>query len=538
MPPVLPSEVAPATIVLEAAVLEAAPAAEPAEPADDPTAERIPDPTPGSASPEPDLLDGLLPLVIPPLPTAPPAPVGEPARLPVPARPAYAPLITDAPGLNWVGPGDAWTRAWAAHPPTVPAIAPPARPASPAVAPGGSGPAFPPLLDPATAVAVIPLAARARSSESDIVLVRRSLAAVESVADRAVAHFYALLFVANPELRALFPAAMDLQRDRLFRALLAAAKVADDPDALSALLVPLARGHRKYGVKDEHYPPVGAALVATLQRYAGGVWDRHHEAAWGRVYGSVSRMMIEAAKADAVSAPPWWQAEVVAVTPLTGEISQVTVRTDQPYPYRAGQYATVEVPMWPRVWRAYSPATAPRADGLLTFQVKAVPAGWVSNALVRRTGVGDVLRLGPAVGTMVLRPGSLAPLLMVGGGTGIAPILALIEELASRPQPQRRSVEVLYGARREADLYARERLAELAKRHSWLSVRTTVMEGPHEGGLCGSLADVVAEQGPWEEYEAYVSGPPAMVRRTVRALQAAGADRGRIHHDLGEETLD
>ena len=536
MPPVLPSEVAPATVVLESAVLETALLEAGPAPTIDPTPDDLTpdDPTPDEPTPDPQ--DGALPLAIPPLPSVPPAPVGGPAQLPVPARPAYAPLITDAPGLNWVGPGDAWTRAWAVHPAAVPPL-PAAAPTRPAALPV-SGTSFPPLLDPATAVAVIPLAARARSSESDIVLVRRSLAAVESVADRAVAHFYALLFVANPELRALFPAAMDLQRDRLFRALLAAAKVADDPGALSALLVPLARGHRKYGVKDEHYPPVGAALIATLQRYAGGVWDRHHEAAWGRVYGSVSRMMIEAAKADAVSAPPWWQAEVVAVTPLTGEISQVTVRTDQPYPYRAGQYATVEVPMWPRVWRAYSPATAPRADGLLTFQVKAVPAGWVSNALVRRTGVGDVLRLGPAVGTMVLRPGSLAPLLMVGGGTGIAPILALIEELASRPQPQRRSVEVLYGARREADLYARERLAELAKRHSWLSVRTTVMEGPHEGGLCGSLADVVAEQGPWEEYEAYVSGPPAMVRRTVRALQAAGADRGRIHHDLGEETLD
>ena len=543
MLPVLPSEVAPATVVLEPAVLDPAvlePAASAAGTAPTPDVPTSEDPTPDDVTPDeptPDPPDGALPLVIPPVPSMPPSvpptPVGEPVQLPVPARPAYTPLITDAPGLNWVGPGDAWTRAWAAQPPALPALPP-----APPTLPVPSGSAFAPLLDPATAVAVIPLAARARSSETDIVLVRRSLAAVESVADRAVAHFYALLFVANPELRALFPAAMDLQRDRLFRALLAAAKVADDPGALSALLLPLARGHRKYGVRDEHYPPVGAALVATLSRYAGGVWDRHHEAAWGRVYGSISRMMIEAAKADAATAPPWWQAEVVAVTPLTGEISQMTVRTDQPYPYRAGQYATVEVPMWPRVWRAYSPAGAPRADGLLTFQVKAVPAGWVSNALVRRTGVGDVLRLGPAVGTMVLQPGSLAPLLMVGGGTGIAPMLALIEELATRPQPQRRSVEVFYGARREADLYAREQLTELAKRHSWLSVRTTVMEGPNQGGLIGPLSDVVAEQGPWEEYEAYVSGPPAMVRRTVRALHTAGVDRGRIHHDLGEETLD
>jgi NAD(P)H-flavin reductase/hemoglobin-like flavoprotein len=436
-------------------------------------------------------------------------------------------MITDAPGLNWVGPGDAWTRAWAQpqSPPQLQFLPP--MPTQPP----------PPLLDPAVAVAVIPLAAPASSAEPDVVLVRRTLAAVEPVADRAVAHFYAVLFVRNPELRALFPAAMDVQRDRLFRALLAAARVAEDPTALTALLEPLARGHRKYGVRNEHYPPVGAALLAALERYCGRVWDRHTEAAWRRVYEAVSQVMIEAAEQDATVSPPWWQAEVLAVEPLTEDIAQVAVRTDHPYPYRAGQYAMLEVPRWPRVWRPYSLACAPRGDGVLTFQVKAVPAGWVSNALVRRTDRGDVLRLGPPSGTMVLQPDGRAPLLMLGGGTGIAPVLALVEELAAQPQPPRRTVEVVYGARRTAELYALARLTELAKRHSWLSVEATVTEGTAPGGLRGSLPEIVADRGPWEDYEAYLSGPPAMVRRGVRALYAAGVAGEHIRHDLGDEDL-
>ena len=493
-------------------------------------------------------------LVVPPMPD----------HLPVPVRQVYTPLITNAPGLNWVGPGDAWTRAWA-QPPAPPA--PPVPPVSQAqqaearppgvpqaggrtgAVPVGSGaaqpvapstgspfPPLPPLLTAETAVAVIPLAARAKSTEPDKVLVQRVLAAVEPVADRAVAHFYAVLFVRSPELRALFPAAMDLQRDRLFRALLAAARVADDPAALRALIEPLARGHRKYGVRNEHYAPVGSALLAALARFGGSAWNRHTEAAMGRVYGVVSQLMIDAAEQDAMGSPPWWQAEVVSVEALTGEIAQVTVRTDHPYPFRAGQYATLEVPLWPRVWRPYSLANAPRPDGLLTFQVKAVPAGWVSNALVRRTTPGDVLRLGPPAGTMVLRPGSRAPLLMVGGGTGISPILALVQEMASLPTAQRRSVEVFYGARSESELYALAGLNDLAKRHSWLAVRTAVLEGPTRG-LRGALPDVVAGQGPWDEYEAYVSGPPAMVRRGVRALYAVGVAEDRIQHDLGDETL-
>ena len=490
-------------------------------------------------------------LVVPPMPD----------HLPLP--PVYTPMITDAPGLNWVGPGDAWTRAWAQPPSAVPAAQPagpqaagPFAPASPppvaqpadqpvaqpadqppAVPAGSAGapfPPLPPLLSPQTAVAVIPLAARAKKTESDLVLVRRTLAAVEPVADRAVAHFYAVLFVGSPELRSLFPASMDLQRDRLFRALLAAARVADDPVALAELLEPLARGHRKYGVRNEHYAPVGAALIAALARFGGAGWDRHAEAAWGRVYGAISQLMIAATERDAVVSPPWWQAEVVEVAPLTAEIAQVTVRTDHPYLYRAGQYAALEVPLWPRVWRPYSLANAPRADGLLTFQVKAVPAGWVSNALVRRTRPGDLLRLGPPAGRMVLRPGSTGPLLMVGGGTGIAPILALVQELADRPQGQRPPVEVFYGARRGSDLYALGTLTELAQRHSWLSVRTTVLEDPGPG-LRGALPDVVAGQGPWEDHQAYLSGPPAMVRRGVRALYAVGIAEDRILHDLGEE---
>ncbi|QMU74458.1 hypothetical protein GXW83_00285 [Streptacidiphilus sp. PB12-B1b] len=137
---------------------------------------------------------------------------------------------------------------------------------------------------------------------------------------------------------------------------------------------------------------------------------------------------------------------------------------------------------------------------------------------------------------MALRSGSRAPLLMVGGGTGISPILSLVQEMATLPKAQCRSVEVFYGARNEAELYARGALVELAKRHSWLTVRTAVLEGPTEG-LRGALPDVVAAQGPWDEYEAYISGPPAMVRRGVRALYAVGVAKDRIQHDLGDEAL-
>ncbi|MFJ9838972.1 FAD-binding oxidoreductase [Kitasatospora sp. NPDC101155] len=325
---------------------------------------------------------------------------------------------------------------------------------------------------------------------------------------------------------------MDVQRDRLFRALLSAARGAEDPAALRAGLSALGRGHRRYGTLTGHYAPVGECLVQALARYAGGRWDADTELAWRRAYRLISTIMIEAAEEAARTSPPWWQGEVVRHERRTRDVAVVTVRPDQVYPFRAGQYCSLETPWWPRVWRHYSFAAAPRPDGLLTFHVKAVQAGWVSNALVHRAAPGDVLRLGPAAGEMTVDHSAGADLLCLGGGTGIAPIRALVEEAAEHGVSGR-SVEVFYGARRTADLYALDGLRELAARNPWLTVRPVLSgAGSGEGALTGELPEVVGRFGSWAGRDAVLSGPPAMVRRGVEALLRAGVPAGRIQHDL------
>lgn len=81
----------------------------------------------------------------------------------------------------------------------------------------------------------------------DALLIRRTLAEIEPVADKTTSYFYALLFIRHPELRELFPAAMDTQRDRILKALLTAAEHIDDAAALGEYLSHLGRGHRKIG---------------------------------------------------------------------------------------------------------------------------------------------------------------------------------------------------------------------------------------------------------------------------------------------------
>ncbi|WP_042801263.1 globin domain-containing protein [Streptomyces sp. WAC07149] len=359
-------------------------------------------------------------------------------------------------------------------------------------------------------------------------LIRRTLAEIAPVADKVTSYFYALVFTGHPEVREMFPAAMDVQRDRLLKALLTAAEHIDDPAVLTPYLRRLGAGHRKYGTVSAHYPAVGEALIGALARYAELTWGPEAEAAWVRAYTAISQTMIDAAAEDEARAPAWWHAEVVSHDLRTSDIAVLTVRPDQPYPFLAGQYTSLETPWWPRVWRHYSFASAPRADGLLSFHVKAVPAGWVSNALVRHARPGDVLRLGPPAGSMVVDHSTDNGMLCLGGGTGIAPIKALIEDVAEHGE--RRPVEVFFGARSDHDLYDKDTLLGLQRSHPWLSVRPVIGEG-----LAGQLPQAVGENGPWSSYDAFISGPPAMVRSGVDALKRIGIPGERIRFDALEE---
>ncbi|CAM5499402.1 nitric oxide dioxygenase OS=Streptomyces aurantiogriseus OX=66870 GN=GCM10010251_04820 PE=3 SV=1 [Streptomyces aurantiogriseus] len=364
----------------------------------------------------------------------------------------------------------------------------------------------------------------------DAVLVRRTMAEVAPAADKVTSYFYALLFVRHPDLRSLFPPAMDAQRDRLLKALLTAAEHIDNTPVLVDYLQNLGRGHRKYGTRAEHYPAVGECLIGALSKYAESVWDAETEAAWVRTYTTISQVMIDAAAADELRAPAWWYAEVVSHDLRTADIAVLTLRPDQPYPFLAGQYASLETPWWPRIWRHYSFASAPRSDGLLTFHVKAIPAGWVSNALVHRARPGDVVRLGPPAGSMTVDHTSDSGLLCLGGGTGIAPIKALVEDVAEHGA--RRPVEVFYGARSDHDLYDIDTMLRLQQSHPWLEVRPVV----DRDGLL-QLPDAIRAFGPWIEYDAYVSGPPGMIRSGVDALRGVGIPVERIRHDSVEELV-
>ncbi|MPY56524.1 globin domain-containing protein [Streptomyces spongiae] len=359
-------------------------------------------------------------------------------------------------------------------------------------------------------------------------LVRASVSVVEPYATEMTVYFYAILFARYPEVRPLFPPGMDTQRDRLLRALLRIVELIDDPEGLARFCGHLGRDHRKFGTLSAHFPAVGECLLASLARYAGPAWTPDLAAAWTKAYGAIADLMISAAEQDEAVRPAVWPATVVHRVSRGHGIVEITVRPHMPYEYAAGQYVSVETPWWPKQWRYYSPANAPREDGTLTFHVRAVAGGSVSGALVHRAAVGDMIQLGPPLGDMVLDAAAHSDLLCVAGGTGLAPIRALVEEVARRGERHR--VDLFLGARTGAELYGVDDMLRMAQRHHWLTIRGAVSQ-EYIPGIRGSLPEVLAEYGPWYQHDAFLSGPAPMVVAATKTLRLGGTSLDRIHHD-------
>jgi NAD(P)H-flavin reductase/hemoglobin-like flavoprotein len=374
-------------------------------------------------------------------------------------------------------------------------------------------------------------AAPAAPADPAVAAVQQTFALVKAAGDDAAAYFYGWLFAGHPQLRDLFPSAMNEQRDRLFRALGRIVGNMSSPEDLATYLGQLGRDHRKYSVQPEMYDAVGDALMAALRSYAGPTFIPAAEEAWAQAYKAVSSLMIEAANEDSLTAPPFWTAEVVENEQRRPGISILTVSPYLPLPYEPGQHITVQTPRWPKVWRPYSVACRPREDGLMTFHVKAVPGGWVSNALVHHTEPGTEIILGPALGTMTLRPAGGRDLLCVAGGTGLSPIKAIIEEAIRESTACPRQIHLFYGARTRDELYDLPDLWRLADAYQGFQLTPVTSDDPAFDGMQGNVGRVAARYLPHRECEAYVAGPPAMVGETVRVLAKSGLPRERIHYD-------
>jgi NAD(P)H-flavin reductase len=367
----------------------------------------------------------------------------------------------------------------------------------------------------------------------DAYALQRSWDRVSRHGEQVPLYFYSHLFVSHPEVRSMFPLSMSGQRDKFVSALGRIVSHAGQIEDDAAFLQHLGRDHRKYAVVAEHYNAVGASLCATLKHFLGSEWDEELSAHWTAAYQVIARIMVEAAEKSSESSPDWWDAEVLRVERRTMDLTLLTVRPRRAFHFMPGQSVSMEIPQRPRQWRYFSPANAPRGDGSIDLHVQQIDGGQVSPTVVRSLKVGDSVKLGAPVGErLTRRRGDERDLLMVAGGTGLAPLLAVLEQIdhefkRSRTAPR---VHLLHGVRMPWHLYDRPRLRELARTRPWFDYTEVVSDDPSYPGTRGKVGTVAARQARYGR-TAMVCGGPQMVAHTLEQLTATGMHPEHIKYE-------
>jgi NAD(P)H-flavin reductase/hemoglobin-like flavoprotein len=351
--------------------------------------------------------------------------------------------------------------------------------------------------------------------------------------ERVPLFFYSHIFVSHPEVRSMFPLSMAHQRDKFVSALGRIVSHADRIENDADFLRHLGRDHRKYAVVAEHYDAVGVSLCATLKHFLGSEWDEELAAQWTAAYQVIARIMVESAETSSETSPDWWDADVVALERRTVDLTLLTVRPRNAFHYLPGQSVSMEIPQRPRQWRYFSPANAPRQDGTIDLHVQQVDGGLVSTAVVRSLEVGDTVKLGAPVGERLTRhPDDPSDLLMVAGGTGLAPLRAVIEQIDQEWQRSGTGphVHLLHGVRMPWHLYDRPRLRDLALRRPWFEYTEVVSDDPSYPGIRGKVGTVAAQQALYGR-RAMVCGGPEMVGHTLQQLTATGMHPEHIKYE-------
>ncbi|WP_029352857.1 globin family protein [Bosea sp. 117] len=128
-----------------------------------------------------------------------------------------------------------------------------------------------------------------------IVLLRRSIDGLRPHSEQAAALFYGRLFEMLPEVRPLFTEDMVEQGRKLMRTLVAVMNGIDDMRSLRPAVERLGQRHLQYGVRQEHYEPVGVALIWALEQGLGDAFTPDTRSAWLKAYDVLTQIMLDAA---------------------------------------------------------------------------------------------------------------------------------------------------------------------------------------------------------------------------------------------------
>lgn len=367
-------------------------------------------------------------------------------------------------------------------------------------------------------------------------IVKATVPLLETGGEALTSHFYRLLLSEHPELRPMFNQAHQASGEQsraLANGVLAYARHIDRLEALGPLAGQIVTKHVGLQVQPEHYPLVGQCLLRAIREVLGSeVATDAVIDAWAAAYGQLADLLIGAERAvyEANAAAPggWAGAREFRVSDKRRESEEITSFVLSPVDggavmdFKPGQYIGLKLVIdGEEVRRNYSLSAAPNGR-TYRISVKREAGGRVSGFLHDRVNVGDTLALFPPAGEFTLPEGE-RPLVLISGGVGITPMLAMLESAL----PTGRPVHFIHCARHAGVHAFRDWLDGLAARHPQLTRRYCYDEHAAPAPAPDAVGMLTAEQlAAWlpesRDVDALFVGPKGFMRAVRHLLVQAG----------------
>jgi nitric oxide dioxygenase len=381
-------------------------------------------------------------------------------------------------------------------------------------------------------------------SAQTIAIVKTTVPVLQQYGEQITQHFYKMLFRDYPTVQAYFNQAHQAagsQPRALANSILAYAAHIDRLEALKDALPLIIQKHVSLDVRPEHYPIVGTCLLSAIREVLGAAATDEIIDAWGAAYQQLAAMLIAAEERiyseNAARNGGWRGPRKFRVVRKERESDVITSFYFEPADggklmrFQPGQYLTILLNVAGQALRRnYSLSDAPDRD-YYRISVKREPNGVASNYLHDRVQVGDEVELLAPAGAFVLNEAT-RPLVLLTGGVGITPALAMLNSVASSG----RQIEFIHAALNSNTHAFRDHVDTIAARHSnvrpfYIYDQALQSDTPHARGFIS--AELLQERLPKDrDVDLYFLGPKQFMQAAYRIAAELGIPRQQIRYEF------